>query len=351
MSRLVETYHGIVAVVVAVLCLTGHPAAVIAGFFLVVSWVFIVERAVFRRVGTPRFWAFSVVITVLAGLLLGKNPATTLGLPFSYDGLMAGVFMNLRGFSLVTATVLLTRSVKPERFQGVTNRIGIENFNPAFSAALETLPRMRGALLSIWKEKRTSTVTALARLLLMATDLAQGPPLSRSRFFGVTGRRGSGKTALLKRLAKDAEARGLRTGGFFQKRIDDEAGRTVAYEVERWHGGQSLPLARGREAQGFEFDQSAFAAAAEWLFQDLREADLILIDEIGLLESRGEGHAPALLAVAAKKPGVTIVATLRKDKIADLAEWLGFDRDRILNLDKSGADWDAFITEVLETLA
>ena len=72
-------FHTPVALITVALCFAGLPQAIGSGFLLIVLWTLVTDRAVFRKVGKPRFWIFTIVITLLAGLLLGRDPESVMG--------------------------------------------------------------------------------------------------------------------------------------------------------------------------------------------------------------------------------------------------------------------------------
>jgi len=332
-----------VAVLAGALVLTGRQPAVIAGFLLALIWVVAFDRKILRKVGRPKFWAFSIVVTLLAGMLLGSEPQYFHGIPISQDGLFAGLLMNLRAFSLIVTGVLLARSISRERFLGVSGKFGAAHLDAAFREALETLPQVNKE----WQEVRKnggSIIDTLARLLANMADLAERTPLTNA--FAVTGVRSSGKTTLLLELGKRLEQAGWKVGGIRQERVEEE-GVAVSYRVVRWNGDQGRIVARGESGRGFSFDHEAFAEAAKWILEDAEKCDLLIVDELGLLEAQGGGHAPALHAVMTGEHIPRLAVSLRKDKREELSAQFGFSRKRIIDMDSRSADKESFIQLIL----
>ena len=115
-----------------------------------------------------------------------------------------------------------------------------------------------------------------------------------SSFFSVTGIPGSGKTAFLTSLVQKSAQRGIEAGGFVQKRVVDQAGITIAYDLLRVRTGEQMRVATRNEHGGFAFDAEAFRAALDWVKQDFKVAKLIVVDELGIIEIQGRGHAAVL---------------------------------------------------------
>ena len=322
-----------VALATAALALTGRPQAVVAGFAAAFLWVVIVDRTILRRIGRPKFWIFSIAITLLAGMFLGDSPTRWMGIPVSKAGLVAGVLMNLRAFTLVAAGVLLAKGVSREGFLGATGRIGAAHLDAAFRQAMGTLPAVNREWRATLKKTR-SPITALANLLLRMAEMAGEVSLHEA--YAVTGARNAGKTEWLKELGDRAEKAGWTVGGIRQVRMM-EGDATVGYEVVRWKNGEGVVLARGQSGQGFLFEESAFLKAAEWLAEDSRNCDLLLVDELGLLEAQGHGHIPALADALAGSNPPLLAVSVRKDKRDEIADRFALRGNHILDLDSEAA--------------
>lgn len=102
----------------------------------------------------------------------------------------------------------------------------------------------------------------------------------------------SGKSLLVEKLAARLSSDGIRVTGFFQRGIFDEEGRKTGHDIVLLPKGESRPIAsRSIESSEWSFFDEAFTVAAESIEED---ADLCVIDEIGRLELKGEGHRRAL---------------------------------------------------------
>jgi nucleoside-triphosphatase len=125
----------------------------------------------------------------------------------------------------------------------------------------------------------------------------------------ITGRPGSGKTTL---IAQVAATLGHRAGGFYTRELR-AGGRRVGFEVVSLDGRQGRLAhtdVRGPHRVGrYGVDLESFeATGVDALERATREAELIVIDEIGKMELLSERFRRAVeAAVAAGKP---ILATV-----------------------------------------
>lgn len=333
------------ALLFAVMALTGLHNAIIAGAVGALLYATLFDRRILHRLGNWKFWLLMVSVTLLAGVLLGANPVKRFGVPISTEGLVAGVMMSLRAFTLIASGVLIAGSISRERFFAASSRIGARHIGSAFEEAVVTLPKVRQTWKLLRKRADTSVLDALALLLVRMNDIAEGWP--HGRVFGITGGRGAGKTTLITTLAKEAEAAGVKTAGIRQQRMLSEEGATFAYDVCRWPSDEGLRIAEGTPGSGYEFSAEAFESAANWLMEDTAEAELVVIDELGMLESHGLGHSMAVRSILRQHEELILVATLRKDRVDALSEMFGIGADQLIDLENPEADRDAFASSVI----
>jgi nucleoside-triphosphatase len=135
----------------------------------------------------------------------------------------------------------------------------------------------------------------------------------------LSGPQGSGKTTQLQRLAAAAVLQGRTAGGIVSPAVF-EFGRRVGYDVLDLQSGRRRPLARltslvsaSTKAGAYAFDDAAIAEGSECIRQAVNAGlTVIAVDEIGPLEFRGGGWAPALaLALRSCIPGCELILSVR----------------------------------------
>jgi len=330
-----------------ILALTGSDYAILCGLCVVLVTALYCDRSAFRRLGRPRFWLFSLVVVLLAGLLLGRDPQKILGLSVSIEGLRAGLIMNVRAYALVLGLVLISRSVTRNSFLRLTTRIGLPHYVPAFKTALEILPRMQSAWRDSRGKNRRFGFSTLVDFLLLARDLAGSDYRDEVTVFALTGRRLSGKTTLLRRIYREAVKKGIQVGGYLQERFRDDENRLEGFKLVSLTTAEEITIAERSPGEPYSFNDGAFEMAASWLARDADPCRLLLVDEMGMLESRGEGHAPGVTEVLSRYPHKVWVMTLRKDRLDALTARFYIKRDNLINLDIEAVDREGFINRVI----
>jgi nucleoside-triphosphatase len=264
-----------------------------------------------------------VSVSLLAGVVLGRLSGRGAG-----AGLATGAGMALRAMLVVTAFAavgieLRNPAVLRRCLGGPLGRLP-----EALGVAFQALPVMT-SLLGDQRRLLRRPVPVLGGVLAGGAawlDLvAAGPPRGAAVVL-LTGDRGAGKTTLLLGLAGRLRAAGLAVGGIAAP-VVEVAGARAGYDVVALASGARAPLCRMEEgagepavgpfrfrAEGLELGRAALAAS------DHR--DVVMVDEIGPLELRGEGWAPALppvlaragaVAVLAVRPGLVAAVTARWD--------------------------------------
>jgi nucleoside-triphosphatase THEP1 len=152
-----------------------------------------------------------------------------------------------------------------------------------------------------------------------------------TRWALVTGSKGADKSATLRRVAAQLEARGVPVAGFFQESIEEGGART-GHSLRRLGHDEALPVVRrgsgprGPNEESFcqiVFDHDAFAAARRWLTEDAPGAQALLLDEISKLEVAGKGHHDAVAEALGK--GCLTVLSVRADQLFYVIERFGLD--------------------------
>jgi len=262
-------------------------------------------------------------------------------------GLRAGFAMLVRLAVLVVVTSLAARHVNYETWRRAFARLGLQRLGLVCGLALNAMPHLAEAWRDTWialavrrrrRRPRLADTLALLEAMLAHTGriadeaavaaalrghLALAPrpaPLVGTPLvIVVTGRSGSGKTPAVGQLVDVLRRREVPMFGFLQPPVWQE-GRKVGFDLVDVRSGQKAPLGR-RVADGrgdhltpFVFDPKGFTLAQRALRQPPRGAVLI-VDEIGPVELRGEGHWSNLARAWRTGRPTAAVLTLRRQLI------------------------------------
>jgi nucleoside-triphosphatase THEP1 len=154
----------------------------------------------------------------------------------------------------------------------------------------------------------------------------------------VTGPPGSGKTTLLRNLAAWAETRGRRAEGLVAHAEGSRGPGAERYVIETLPGGACALLAERRSEGGYRFHDAGWAHARAWAegLAARPRPGLVVLDEFGRLEARGEGLAALWPLVAVARPALVVVA-VREDVLPEIEQQIGGAFDRVVKADAPDA--------------
>ena len=250
------------------------------------------------RLLRARVWMEFAIVSALAGLLLGELTSGNTG--WSWSGLGAGLEMTIRAALIMTAFSAVSVELRNPVVLGWFLRRGLDSYSAALGVAFEALPAMTQA---IGRQSRfllspldsVARVLAGARMWLLMRRAQEGASV-----LFVTGAQGSGKTTFVRTLADTLARSGVPTSGIFSPALRDAAGRT-GYDVQEIGTDRRVPLCRRSDSHDgirvgpFVFSPGGIAFGVESLNRAFEGArGLIIVDEVGPLELKGEGWASVL---------------------------------------------------------
>ena len=328
------------------------------------------HRPVLRALWRPRFWGFTLLLALASGLLLGPRQPAGIWSYLSRPGLEAGLLMVLRGALIFGLASWASRAVSGQEIQRAAGRMGLPGLGAAMATALALLPGLSQALRHIGPTKgegklrrlRGSAVWLVTQTARLARDMAAGQTAgdSLAAHFGahrpllaaVLGEPGSGKTTRVTDLARRLEAQGSRVGGLVQP-VQYKGEHRTGYHVLDLLSGQErllasrLPDGRKEGGLGFRFDQESWEWAGQRLQDAMGHADILVLDEMGRLEARGEGHLPALRQALGREGPAAFLLAVRADQADAIQERLG-PFDLVLTPDARDDEVEVFLARLLE---
>jgi len=164
-------------------------------FSLVSLFVFVAalsqaDRRAFARLWMPRFWAFTLLVGLGAGLFLGKRTTDVGGLHLSLDGLRAGALMTVRGALVFALASWGSRALRRRDLERLLARVGLGRLGTAAATAFGLLPGLRDRVKALFPRDvpwtgRARALPGLATALVVETarladDLARDPADGRA---------------------------------------------------------------------------------------------------------------------------------------------------------------------------
>jgi nucleoside-triphosphatase THEP1 len=153
----------------------------------------------------------------------------------------------------------------------------------------------------------------------------------------VTGPVGSGKTTALSSLATWAKENGKSVDGFLavpHERVEPRKG-AEEYVLQLIASGKQLPFVR-RDASltpPYRIDSGTMTELAAWAgsLKEHHPLSLLVLDEFGPLEARGDGHMKYWESVQGAKPEVVVIA-VREKVVREIEDRLGFPFDVVFDV-------------------
>ena len=284
--------------------------------------VFMVTRypGSWKRFSKPRIWIGLIVVTVLAGLLLGEITSKQSG--WTWGGILIGLQMSLRAVFMVVAFNVVSIELRNPKIIDWVLRRGFGQLATAMEVAFDTLPTL---IASLGEQRNVlrHPVTSLSGLLLVAKQRLTELDLQESllkNIFIVTGDIASGKTSLLAALAEEFRQRQRSVRGILSPVVRMDSMR-IGYDVMNIQTGERVPLCRN-DPDGVGI------AIGEWIFRDdgirfgnvsldpssLIASDLVIVDEVGPLELENKVWATSLDRLVGSSP-CPIILTVREHLI------------------------------------
>ncbi len=253
-----------------------------------------------KRFSKPKRWIEFLVVTMLAGLLLGSFIKQ--GVFWNPDGLLTGIQMTIRAAYMIVAFNVISIELRNPTIIEWFLRMGFGQLAVAMEVAFEALPTAIAAL-GEQRHVLRHPIESLSRLLVVARDrlsIIENAFHSGGNVFILTGDKRSGKTSFLSDCLQTLKKENIRVGGILSPAVHDGTTR-IGFDVMDILSQTRVPLCRTTHnpdniklgdyyfhPNGIRFGNNALS------LNGIGSCELVIIDEVGPLELDGKGWAESL---------------------------------------------------------
>ncbi len=303
-----------------------------------------------RQLGKPGFWITFVVITMLSAMAFtafqpGSNNIT--------EGILIGVQMNFRALIIIVGFSALGTELYNPVIRELFSKTHFRQLPLALELSAESLPSMIAAMpdLRTAIKDPASILSSMIAQVERRLSEARANQQTEQKVCILTGETGDGKTSLLQKLTTELKEKGIRPGGILAPRIM-EGEMTTGYDVLNIGSGIRTPFLRltNPDITGVErFTQleAGYMAGLKALDPDNnKDSHVMVVDEAGPLELRGEGWAGRISELL-KINEWQIILVVRKSLVNEVIRKFGINDPAIYGV--GPGDYHKLLTEILKT--
>jgi len=269
---------------------TAVTAAVIYLIFCILKY-----KNSLKRLKKISFWLGFIVIAFASSFLWN---GFSHGVFFSMDGLIVGLKMNARAIIIVVGFASISVELRNPVIKSVLYHRGFANLYQSLNLAFSALPYFISNISSKSKGRQALSGKTLYSILGQAETLFykfEKEHILKPQVVIITGEIRQGKTTFTQNIIAELKSRRIKIAGFFSIGID-ENGRRKGFNLSDIESGKLIELCSDKKDENrlklgrFYFNTEALALGNEILKPaNIADAQLIVIDEIGMLELKGQG--------------------------------------------------------------
>ena len=334
---------GVLLAVAAAVVLFGQPVYALWAALVALASAWVLDPTAVRaglRFGVVLAIIFAAFVTA-AVVAWAEGPE---------KGIATGGMVLLRLLVLTAAAAVVVRNVDVEWILDATARTGFERLGLVLGLSLNTLPHLVEVAGDVWTAHRVRTrgladhlrrlpslgVVLLAHTARIAEEAAAAASLrghtaltrpgvllrTPVRTVVVTGPPDCGKTAAIVRLAEMLLDLGVPVAGFAQLG-EFKDGVKIGFRVRELESGVEARLADfagrkdGEFGTRFVFFSEGFALGREALGR-ATPGSVVIVDELGPVELRGDGHMPAVTLAMQVSGLAAAVVVVRRSLVPSL---------------------------------
>jgi nucleoside-triphosphatase THEP1 len=305
-----------IILLVASLALLNYAGMIYWGLFITLVsavWALRYKRAL-RQLTKPGFWLFFVAITMITSFVFSKVQNQNW-----QEGMLIGLQMNFRAVVVVLGFSVLGTELYNPVIRSFFLKTSFRQLPAALELSFESLPQMI-AHIPDFKTAVRNPVSIINQVLLHGeerlTELKRRSD-SMPKVSLICGAVGSGKSTYVQTVANLLTERRLRVGGILSLRLtkNDE---TTGYDLLDLSTNVTEKFLRFGKVPGKE-QIGRFSIFPEGIEKGIRtlesathdKFDLVIVDEVGRLELRGDGWSDILKKLI-EMPETPLLITVRE---------------------------------------
>lgn len=285
----------IVLIISSFLLLSFTDWYIWAPVITVIAFVWAIRyRRAMRQLSKPGFWIFFVFITLLTAFVFTASGEGD----FWKTGFLTGISMNFRAIVIILGFSALGTELYNPVVRSFFSRTFFRNLPLAIELSVESLPYFIKAVPD-FRSFIKNPVSVFHSVLSHAAGRLTEIKGKNRKIFVITGGKSKGKTTFAARVANHLKTKGIHVAGFLAERVMNKD-ETTGYDILNFENGERKPFLRSVgdlpsdsiRIGKFVVDHAGYEYGKKLLKHiSHRQDQLVLIDEVGALELRGEGWA------------------------------------------------------------
>jgi nucleoside-triphosphatase THEP1 len=318
------------------------------GFSAIVFWSFYYKRAL-QPLKKIKFWVTFVIISFLASyLFFWFNPSKNT----VFDAFLIGWQMNLRAAVVMIGFTTVGKELYNPKIRGMFQNSRFRQVHLSLEMAFETLPFVMANIPSMKKflQKPILEFQKLIRQAEYRLKSLRGADSKKQKIIIITGKIGVGKTAFVRKLIRHLKNRNLKAAGIVSLRVMHENIR-IGYDVENLQTQATSCLARiaDKNEQAdigqFVFSKTGLTLGIEALnIENLKNADYVVVDEIGPFELQDNGWAFSLGELLSQY-NKSLILLIREHLVEAVVEKWNFKKPLLIFVDNASEAENLLKTE------
>jgi len=339
--------------IIIVLAITNMISVEVAFALTLIYSIFTIRKykRALRYFKRPGFWIqIGLFILISAIFYDGFNHQGTY---FTSDGIIAGLKMGIRAVLIVVGFSAISSELRNPLIKALLYRKGFWQFYTALGLSFSVLPYLMKHSASP-KKILKNPLQSLVKNILDAEFILEEfkSQKKEKKIIVIKGSKHGGKTTYAEKLSNELKQKKLQMYGFLAKGTFKNNLR-AEFKIFDINTGENKLLckATGDENQKtvgrFYFNEEGLKFGENILKpQNTKNADFILIDEVGPFELKGKGWSPSIEQLS-ENESHTMIWVIRHSLVYDILRRFGITDALIIDIEKDDID---DIIEKLQTL-